>query len=136
VHVAELLVFEGELVDCADEGGNVGPELAEFLVLAADRLLEPGDGGAEADFGVRSRSALLDVLAELVFQVGVALGERVAGDAGFLREGDDGQRAVGSLRGAGQDAGHRSADAVAFVECGGHPVCLSRVMRVWSWVSA
>jgi len=33
--VAELLVFQGELVDGADEGGDVGAELGEFLVLAA-----------------------------------------------------------------------------------------------------
>jgi len=38
VHVAELLVFEGELVDCADQGRDVGPELGEFPVLALDRF--------------------------------------------------------------------------------------------------
>jgi hypothetical protein len=95
VHVAELLVFQGELVDCADEGGDVGPELAEFLVLAGDRLPEPGDGGAEPDFVLRGSAAFPDALVELVLQVGVALGERVAGDAGFQGERDDGQRAAG-----------------------------------------
>jgi len=39
VHVAELLVFEGELVDRADQGRDVGPELGEFPVLALDRFL-------------------------------------------------------------------------------------------------
>jgi len=38
VHVAELLVFEGELVDRADQGRNVGSELGEFPVLALDRF--------------------------------------------------------------------------------------------------
>jgi hypothetical protein len=46
-HVGELQVFQGELVDCADEGGKIGPELGELLVLRGDRLLQPGDGGAE-----------------------------------------------------------------------------------------
>jgi hypothetical protein len=46
--VAELPTFHGELVDGPDEGGDVNPELGEFLVLALDRLLEPGDGGTEA----------------------------------------------------------------------------------------
>jgi hypothetical protein len=45
--VTELLVFQGELVDGADEGGDVSPELGECPVLAVDGLLEPGDGGAE-----------------------------------------------------------------------------------------
>jgi hypothetical protein len=31
MHVAELLVFQGELVDGADQGGGVGAELGEFL---------------------------------------------------------------------------------------------------------
>jgi hypothetical protein len=35
------------IVDGADEGGDVGAELGEFLVLAGDRLPELGDGGAE-----------------------------------------------------------------------------------------
>jgi hypothetical protein len=36
---AKLLVFEGELVDGADESGDVGTELLEFLVLVGDRFL-------------------------------------------------------------------------------------------------
>lgn len=34
-HVAELLVFQGELVDYAHEGRDVGPELGESLFLPA-----------------------------------------------------------------------------------------------------
>jgi hypothetical protein len=50
----------------------------------------------------------------------VALGESGAGCAGFLGQGDDGQRAVGALCGSLQNAvhGRTDADAVAFVGCG------------------
>ena len=61
------------------------------------------------------RAAFPDALVELVLQVGVPLGERVAGDAGLDGERDDGQRAVGPLGGACQDAVHRGADPVALV---------------------
>ena len=47
VHVAQLLFFHGELTDGPDQGGNVSTELGEFPVLAVDRLLQAGDGGAE-----------------------------------------------------------------------------------------
>jgi hypothetical protein len=47
VHVAGLLVFQDELADGADQGGDVGAELGELPVLPGDRLPEPGDGGAE-----------------------------------------------------------------------------------------
>ena len=75
--------------------GTVGPELAEFLVLAGDRLPKPGDGGAEQDLVTVVRAGVPDALVELVLQVGVPLGERVAGNAGLKGERDDGQRAVG-----------------------------------------
>jgi hypothetical protein len=58
VRVAELLVFQGELVDGADKGGDVGAELGEFLVLVGDGLPEPGDGGAEPGPSPRSRRAV------------------------------------------------------------------------------
>src|ERR1022692_3710926 len=82
-HVAELLVFQGELVDCADEGGDVGTELGELLVLGGDRLPEPGGGGAERGLVPFVPAALPYALVEFVFRVGVARGERLAGEAGF-----------------------------------------------------
>jgi hypothetical protein len=71
-------------------------------------------------------------LVELVFQVGVTLGERVAGDAGFDGERDGGERAVGPLGGNGQDAVHRGADLVPFSKVTGHARVPSTVMRVRS----
>jgi hypothetical protein len=59
---------------------------------------------------------------EVVLEVRVTLGERVARKAGFLGQGDDRQRAVGVLRGSLQDAVHGRADTVAFVGCGAHAV--------------
>src|ERR1035437_8831047 len=122
-HVAGLLGFQGELVDCADEGGDVGTELGELLVLGGDRLPEPGDGGAEPGLVAIVSAALPDALVELVFQVGVALGERGAG-----------QRAAGPFGRACQDALHRGADLAALVGCGGHPASLPAVIRVRSWL--
>src|ERR1039457_4148410 len=129
-HVAGLLGFQGELGDCADEGGGVRTELGELLVLGGDRLPEPGDGGAEPGLVAIVSAALPDALVELVFQVGVALGERVAGEAGFQGERDDGQRAAGPFGRACQDALHRGADLAALVGCGGHPASLPAVIRV------
>jgi hypothetical protein len=134
--VAELLVFQGELVDGADEGGDVGAELGEFPVLALDRLLEPGDGGAEPGLVAVVRAAGLDALVELVLQVRVPLGERVARDAGLDGERDDRERAVGPLGGAVQDAVHRGADLVALAGVAGHAWLPSKVMRVRSCLSA
>jgi hypothetical protein len=71
VRVAELLVFQGELVDGADEGGDVGAELGEFLVLVGDGLPEPGDGGAEPGLVLVMHAGFLDPVVELVLQVGV-----------------------------------------------------------------
>src|SRR5260370_276229 len=137
VGVAELLVFQGELADGADEGGDVGAELGEFLVLGGDCLPEPGDGGAEPGLVLVVGAAFLDALVELVLQVGVALGERVVGDACLDGEGDDGERAVGPLGSACQDAVHRGADPVALVRCGGaHPASFAVVMRVRSCLPA
>lgn len=84
----KLLVFEGELVDDADEGGDVGTELLEFLVLVGDRFFELDNGRPQASFDVWSGAAFLDPFVELVFQVGVALGQCVSGDVGFQGEGD------------------------------------------------
>ncbi|MGA4996139.1 hypothetical protein [Nonomuraea bangladeshensis] len=53
---------------------------------------------------------------------------RVA-NVGFLGESDDGEGAGGALRGAGQDAVHGGADALAFVEGGAHVVVSCRVIR-------
>jgi hypothetical protein len=71
-----------------------------FLVLALDGLPEPGDGGAEPCLVAVVRAAFPDALVELVLQVGVPLGERVAGNAGLKGQRDDGQRAVGPLGGS------------------------------------
>jgi len=38
--VAELLVFHGELVDGADEGGDVGADLGEFLSPTAELVFQ------------------------------------------------------------------------------------------------
>jgi len=108
--MSELLVFEGELVDRADQGRNVGSELGEFPVLALDRFLEPGDGGAEPGLVLVVRAAFPDGLVELVLQVGVTLGERVAGNACLDDERHDRERAVGPLGSARQNAVHRGAD--------------------------
>jgi hypothetical protein len=114
VHVAELLVFQGELVDCADEGGDVGPELGELLVLAGDRLPEPGDGGAEPGLVVAGRAGFADALVDFVLQVGMALGERVAGDVGLDGERDDGQRAGAKDGGGTPDNGPLSGQPCPF----------------------
>src|SRR5262249_2663071 len=136
-HVTELLVFQGELVHRADEGGDVSAEPGEFLVLAGDRLPEPGDGGAEPGLVAVVRASFLDALVELVLQVNVALGERVAWDPGLEGERYDGQGAVGSFGGASQDAVHRGADLGALVGLGGHSASfLVVVMRVRSCLSA
>jgi len=55
-----LLVLQGELVDDADEGGDVGAELGEFLVLGGDPLHQLGDGGAEARLVTVVDTAFLD----------------------------------------------------------------------------
>lgn len=60
----------------SDEGGDVGPELGEFPVLALDRLPEHGDSGAGPGLVLVIRAAFPDALVELVLQVGVRLGER------------------------------------------------------------
>src|SRR6266851_30952 len=70
---------KGELVDGADEGEDVGAELGEFLVLVGDGLPEPGDGGAEPGLVLVMHAGFLDPVVELVLQVGVPLGEGVAG---------------------------------------------------------
>jgi hypothetical protein len=49
---AKLLVFEGELVDGADEGGDIGTELLEFLVLVGDRFFELDNDRAQANLDV------------------------------------------------------------------------------------
>ena len=41
--VAELMAFQGQLVDDPNEGGNVGAKLVEFLVLVVDRGSEFGN---------------------------------------------------------------------------------------------
>jgi hypothetical protein len=79
-----LLVFQRELVHRPDEGGNIGAELAQLIVLVGDRLVQLGDGVSEPGFNFRGAATLRDAVVELGFQVGVALGERVAGDAGLL----------------------------------------------------
>jgi hypothetical protein len=71
-----------------------------------------------ADLGVLHLPACPDLRVEVVLEVQVALGECVAGCAGFLGQGDDGQRAVGALCGSLQNAVHGRAAAVAFVGCG------------------
>jgi hypothetical protein len=114
-------------------GGDVGAELGEFPVLALDRLLEPGDGGAEPGLVAVVRAAGLDALVELVLQVRVPLGERVARDAGLDGERDDRERAVGPLGDAVQDAVHRGADLVTLA---GHAWFLFKVTRVRSCLSA
>jgi hypothetical protein len=101
----ELLVFQGELADGADQGGDVGAELGEFPVLAVDRFPEPGDGGAEPGLVLVDGAAFADPLVKLVLQVGMVLGEVVAGDAGLDGERDDGQRAAGPF---GDDSGGAS----------------------------
>jgi hypothetical protein len=108
--VAELLVFRGELVDGTNEGTDVGAGLGELLAPGGEALPELGVGGAEPGLVFIVAAALLDALVELGFQVGVPLGERVAGDAGLDGERDDGERAVGPFRGSCQDAVHRGAD--------------------------
>ena len=90
--------------------GTSARSWASSLFLRGDRLLELGDGGAEARLVAVVGAAFLDALVELVLQVGVPLGERVAGDICLDGERDDGQRAVGPLGSAGQDAVHRGAD--------------------------
>lgn len=42
------------MVEGADENGDVNAKLAKFLVLAGNRFFKFGDGGAEADFELRS----------------------------------------------------------------------------------
>lgn len=84
------MVLQGQLVDDADEGWDVGAEPVELLILTSDCPLQLDDRGPEAGFGVRSGSSFLDPFVELVLQVQVALGERVAGDLCFLGKGDDG----------------------------------------------
>ncbi|WP_170231891.1 hypothetical protein [Saccharothrix saharensis] len=45
----ELLIFQGELVDDADQCRDVGAQAGEFGVLAGIGLVQRGDGGAQAD---------------------------------------------------------------------------------------
>jgi hypothetical protein len=121
----------------ADEGVDVSAALGEFLVLAGDRLPEPSDGGAEPGLVAIVRTSFPDALVELVLQVGVALGERVARDTGLKGERDDGQGTVGSFGSASQDALRRGADLGALVGLGRHSTSfLVVVMRVRSCLSA
>lgn len=73
-HIAELLVFQCELVDYTDEGRDVGTELGELLFLGGDRSPEPGDVGAEPDLVTVLYTVFPDAQVELVLQISVALG--------------------------------------------------------------
>src|ERR1039457_4888950 len=77
-HVAELLVFQGELVDCADEGRDGGPELAEVLGLAGGRLPGPGEGGARAGTSARSWLSSLFLLAIVCRSLAMAARSRAS----------------------------------------------------------
>lgn len=87
--------------------GTSARSWASSRAAAGDGLLQPGDGGPEPELDVGGGAALPDLFVELVLQVQVALGQGIAGNPGLLRQGDDGQRAVGALGAAGQDARHR-----------------------------
>ncbi|MFF2149586.1 hypothetical protein [Kitasatospora sp. NPDC058190] len=80
--VAKPLVLQGELVDDADQGRHIAAEPLEIRVLRGDRLLQLGDLGPQAGFCVGDGATLPDVVVELVAQVGVPLGQRVAGNSG------------------------------------------------------
>ncbi|OFJ54249.1 hypothetical protein BEL07_08475 [Mycolicibacterium grossiae] len=88
------MVLDRELVDDADQGGNVGTELVEFAGFVIAGRSEFGDRLAESGLNLGGAPAFSDVLIEIVFQVGVPLCEGVAGHLGFVCERHDGQGAV------------------------------------------
>jgi hypothetical protein len=77
----------GQLIDRADEVVDVGPQLRRLCGVLSAEFFQFGDLLAQADLGVRVLSAGFDLRVEVVLEVGVALGERVAGYAGFLGQG-------------------------------------------------
>jgi hypothetical protein len=74
---------------------------------------------AEPGLVLVDRAVFPDALVELVLQVGVALGERVAGDAGLDGKRDDGERAVRPFGARGSSSGVLpGGDAGAVVRAG------------------
>ncbi|WKX23241.1 MULTISPECIES: hypothetical protein [unclassified Streptomyces] len=98
--MAKLPVLQGQLVDGADEGFAVGAEFGALLPICCAEFLEFHDLFAQSYFSFGRLGLLADCGVEIAFQIRVALGECVAGDLGFLGEGDDGQGAVGVRCGA------------------------------------
>lgn len=64
--VAQLMVFQGQLVDHPDQPLNVGAELFEFGFVLLAEFLEPYDVFAEPGLGVGGLPALFDLGVELV----------------------------------------------------------------------
>ncbi|MEU9645553.1 hypothetical protein [Streptomyces sp. NPDC048188] len=83
---------------------DISAQLAQLRFVFGAKLLQLHDLPAQADLGLRCLSARPDLRVEVVFEVGVALGERVAWNVGFLGQSDDRQRAGGVLRGLDEAA--------------------------------
>jgi hypothetical protein len=75
-----------------DEVLDVGPQLCRFGGVLGAEFLQLDDLPAQADLGVWRLPARPDRHVEVVLEVQVALGESVAGYAGFLGSGCDSAR--------------------------------------------
>jgi hypothetical protein len=87
---AQELVLGRGLVKRADEAFDVGFQAGDLLCVGSPKFLELADLLAQPLLAVRSAAAGADRVVELVLQVGVPLGERVARDAGLGLDGGDG----------------------------------------------
>ncbi|WP_345650296.1 hypothetical protein [Streptomyces tremellae] len=106
----------------AHESLAVGLQLGDFGFVIGPEFLELDDLLPQPPLAVRYLPALPDLGIELVLEVQVALGERVARELGLLGQCDDRQGSVGVFRHPRQDAVHGGADAASFVQDGGHGV--------------
>jgi hypothetical protein len=85
--VEQLSVAHCQLVDGADEVVDVGPQLCRLFGILLAEFLQFDDLLAQTDLGVRLLSQRPDPRVEVVLVVRVALGQRVAGYAGFVSAG-------------------------------------------------
>lgn len=72
--MAELSVFQGELIDDPDEVLDVRCQLRELLFVGCAEFFQLSDLLAQPSFRVCGLTSFLDLGVEVVLEVGMALG--------------------------------------------------------------